>query len=67
MQRQGIALNDPLGSSRQDGLTLMKMMYPKPLVDVIEANDVFIDQVEPSQEWTSWRDNLATQMFAEYV
>ncbi|KAL8549881.1 hypothetical protein ACS0TY_008646 [Phlomoides rotata] len=32
-----------------------------------EANDVYIDQVESSQTWTNWRDNLANQMFAEYV
>ncbi|KAL8528985.1 hypothetical protein ACS0TY_006449 [Phlomoides rotata] len=27
-----------------------------------EANDVFIDQVEPSQAWTTWRDNLVNQI-----
>ncbi|KAG8387483.1 hypothetical protein BUALT_Bualt02G0025900 [Buddleja alternifolia] len=26
----------------------------------------FIDQVEPSQHWTNWRDNLATEMFDEW-
>ncbi|KAL8532204.1 hypothetical protein ACS0TY_008704 [Phlomoides rotata] len=31
-----------------------------------EANDGFIDQIETSHAWTSWRDNLAMQMFADY-
>lgn len=30
------------------------------------GGDEFIDQLEPSQAWTSWRDNLATQMFVAY-
>ncbi|KAL8543421.1 hypothetical protein ACS0TY_004093 [Phlomoides rotata] len=32
-------------------------------VDVVEG---FIDQVEPSQAWTTMRDNLALQVFANY-
>ncbi|KAL8496621.1 hypothetical protein ACS0TY_020350 [Phlomoides rotata] len=35
--------------------------------DDTDTPEVFIDQVEPSQAWTSWRDNLAIQMWAEYV
>ncbi|KAL8466128.1 hypothetical protein ACS0TY_035297 [Phlomoides rotata] len=27
-----------------------------------EATNVFIDQVEPSQAWTTWRDNLANEI-----
>ncbi|KAL8514542.1 hypothetical protein ACS0TY_013587 [Phlomoides rotata] len=32
-----------------------------------EGDDGFIDQVESSPAWTSWRDNLAIQMWAEYA
>ncbi|KAL8551373.1 hypothetical protein ACS0TY_000459 [Phlomoides rotata] len=34
--------------------------------DVGEPEDGFIDQVESSQAWTTMRDNLAMQMFADY-
>ncbi|KAL8511794.1 hypothetical protein ACS0TY_018287 [Phlomoides rotata] len=27
-----------------------------------EATDVYIDQVEPSEAWTTWRDNLANEI-----
>ncbi|KAL8480930.1 hypothetical protein ACS0TY_027448 [Phlomoides rotata] len=43
---------------------------PKSFTDVnddTDTTDAFIDQVEPSQAWTSWRDNLAMQMWANYV
>ncbi|KAL8503724.1 hypothetical protein ACS0TY_022443 [Phlomoides rotata] len=34
--------------------------------DVMEPVDGFIDQVESSQEWTTMRENLVMQMFADY-
>ncbi|KAL8515068.1 hypothetical protein ACS0TY_013957 [Phlomoides rotata] len=43
---------------------------PDSFTDVNDGNggeDGFIDQVESSPEWTSWRDNLVMQMWAEYV
>ncbi|KAL8462247.1 hypothetical protein ACS0TY_033339 [Phlomoides rotata] len=43
---------------------------PESFADVHDGNenaDGFIDQVESSQAWTSWRDNLAIQMFADYM
>ncbi|KAL8504180.1 hypothetical protein ACS0TY_022783 [Phlomoides rotata] len=42
---------------------------PESYSDVNEGNggtEGYIDQVESSQEWTSWRDNLAIQMFVDY-
>ncbi|KAL8495124.1 hypothetical protein ACS0TY_019333 [Phlomoides rotata] len=36
-------------------------------VDESGASEDFIDLVEPTQAWTSWRDDLAMQMFAYYV
>ncbi|KAL8497535.1 hypothetical protein ACS0TY_021023 [Phlomoides rotata] len=38
--------------------------------DVNDSNggeDGFIDQVESSPAWTSWKDNLVMQMWVEYV
>ncbi|KAL8507717.1 hypothetical protein ACS0TY_018309 [Phlomoides rotata] len=43
---------------------------PDTFTDVNDGNggeDEFIDQVESSPAWTSWRDNLAMQLWAEYV
>ncbi|KAL8523921.1 hypothetical protein ACS0TY_013758 [Phlomoides rotata] len=43
---------------------------PDSFTDVNDGNerdDGFIDQVESSPAWTSWRDNLAIQMWAEYA
>ncbi|KAG8390995.1 hypothetical protein BUALT_Bualt01G0142000 [Buddleja alternifolia] len=31
-----------------------------------DQNATFIDQVEPSQQWTNWRESLATNMFDEW-
>ncbi|KAL8507556.1 hypothetical protein ACS0TY_018194 [Phlomoides rotata] len=36
-------------------------------VDESGASEDFIDVVEPMQAWTSWRDNLAMQIYADYV
>ncbi|KAG8377238.1 hypothetical protein BUALT_Bualt08G0007500 [Buddleja alternifolia] len=34
---------------------------------ISDDNDVaFINQVEPSQQWSNWRENLATNMFDEW-
>ncbi|KAL8474925.1 hypothetical protein ACS0TY_031369 [Phlomoides rotata] len=35
--------------------------------DVVEPIDNFIDQVESSHAWTTMRDNLEMQMFADYM
>ncbi|KAL8501761.1 hypothetical protein ACS0TY_021036 [Phlomoides rotata] len=43
---------------------------PDSFTDVNDGNggeDDFIDQVESSPAWTSWRDNLAMEMWADYV
>ncbi|KAL8541126.1 hypothetical protein ACS0TY_002415 [Phlomoides rotata] len=35
--------------------------------DGADPIDGFINQVESSPEWTTMRDNLAMEMFADYV
>ncbi|KAL8472759.1 hypothetical protein ACS0TY_029834 [Phlomoides rotata] len=43
---------------------------PESFADINDENenvDGFIDQVESSQACTSWKDNLAIQMFVDYV
>ncbi|KAL8513682.1 hypothetical protein ACS0TY_012975 [Phlomoides rotata] len=36
-------------------------------IDGVDENDGFIDQVESSHAWTTGRDNMATEMFANYL
>ncbi|KAL8473107.1 hypothetical protein ACS0TY_030082 [Phlomoides rotata] len=36
-------------------------------IDGVDENDGFIDPVESSHAWTTRRDNMATEMFANYV
>ncbi|KAL8501417.1 hypothetical protein ACS0TY_020813 [Phlomoides rotata] len=58
------------GVRAQMGVDPYEADVPESFSDVNDDTDtpeVFIDQVEPSQAWTSWRDNLAIQMWAEYV
>ena len=33
----------------------------------VEFGDDYIDKVETSNEWTNWRDNLANEMFNEWM